>query len=88
VVSIVTLKVSVYNIGHSRVIRGQAASILEKAGCQSKSKACVSCLKKLNDEMHFCIKKEDDLCFTMSWNKIAIPKKNRMEVHHMQDHCI
>jgi hypothetical protein len=25
--------------------------------------------------MHFCIKKEDDLCFTLSWNKTAIQKK-------------
>jgi hypothetical protein len=38
--------------------------------------------------MHFCIKKEDDLCFTLSWNKTAIHKKIRMEVHHMQDHYI
>jgi hypothetical protein len=32
-------------------------------------------LKKPQDEIHFCIKKEDDLCFILSWNKTAIHKK-------------
>jgi hypothetical protein len=31
--------------------------------------------------MHFCIKKEDDLCFTLSWNKTAIYKKNRIAIY-------
>jgi hypothetical protein len=48
---------------------------LEKISYQFKSRAYVSCLKKPLGEIHFCIKKGDDLYFILSWNKTTIHKK-------------
>jgi hypothetical protein len=53
---------------------------LKKEGCQSKRKVDVSYLKKSQDEIHFCIKKEDNLCFTTSWNETTRHSKVEQKI--------
>jgi hypothetical protein len=48
---------------------------LRRTHYQSKSKVDVSYFKKPQDEIHFCIKNEVDLYFTMNWNETTKYKK-------------
>jgi hypothetical protein len=48
----------------------------------------VSHFKKPQDEIHFCIKKDNDLCFILSWNETTrhdkVESKSMIDVSYLK----